>query len=54
MRKEENAESAASRGRAPGEFDGVVTFPSGEHDDLLDAAATGAAYLLNRHERHAW
>jgi hypothetical protein len=24
----------------------MTTFPVGEHDDLLDAAATGAAYLL--------
>ena len=28
----------------------VYIFPFGEHDDLLDAAATGTAYLLDRPE----
>jgi hypothetical protein len=25
----------------------MTTFPIGEHDDLLDAAATGTIYLLS-------
>ena len=29
-------------------FDELTTFPFGEHDDLLDAAATGTASLLDR------
>ncbi len=35
-------------------FDEAVTFPYGEHDDLLDAAATGTAYLLDRRDPRAW
>jgi predicted phage terminase large subunit-like protein len=35
-------------------FDEMTTFPFGEHDDLLDAAATGCAYLLNRREPRLW
>ena len=38
-----------SGGVDPGQqelFDEMTTFPVGEHDDLLDAAATGTAYLL--------
>lgn len=31
-------------------FDEMITFPQGEHDDLVDAAATGTAYLLDRPE----
>jgi phage terminase large subunit-like protein len=31
-------------------LDEMTTFPVGEHDDLLDAAATGTAYLLNAAE----
>jgi phage terminase large subunit-like protein len=31
-------------------MDEMTTFPVGEHDDLLDAAATGTAYLLNAAE----
>lgn len=31
-------------------FEEMTTFPVGEHDDLLDAAATGTAYLLNVRE----
>ena len=31
-------------------FDEMTTFPVGEHDDLLDAAATGTAFLLNAAE----
>jgi predicted phage terminase large subunit-like protein len=29
-------------------FDEMTTFPHGEHDDLLDAAAAGTAYLTDR------
>jgi phage terminase large subunit-like protein len=39
----------SSAGVDPGQqelFDEMTTFPVGEHDDLLDAAATGTAYLL--------
>ena len=35
-------------------FDEVTKFPFGEHDDLLDAAATGTAYLLDRPEPRVW
>ena len=35
-------------------FDELTTFPFGEHDDLLDAAATGTAYLLDRPEPRIW
>jgi phage terminase large subunit-like protein len=35
-------------------FKEMTTFPFGEHDDLLDAAATGCAYLLDRREPRAW
>ncbi len=35
-------------------YDEVVAFPFGEHDDLLDAAATGTAYLLDRPEPRVW
>lgn len=35
-------------------YDEMTTFPFGEHDDLLDAAATGAAYLLDRREPRVW
>ncbi|HEY1377642.1 MAG TPA: phage terminase large subunit [Gemmataceae bacterium] len=31
-------------------FDEMTTFPAGEHDDLVDAAAFGAEYLLNHPE----
>ena len=31
-------------------MDEMTTFPVGEHDDLLDAAATGTAYLLGVRE----
>jgi predicted phage terminase large subunit-like protein len=37
-----------------GLFDELTTFPFGEHDDLLDAAATGTAYLLDRPEPRVW
>jgi phage terminase large subunit-like protein len=35
-------------------FDEMTTFPFGEHDDLLDAAASGTAYLLERPEPRIW
>jgi predicted phage terminase large subunit-like protein len=35
-------------------FDEMTTFPVGEHDDLVDAAAFGAEYLLNRRDPRAW
>jgi phage terminase large subunit-like protein len=35
-------------------FDEMATFPFGEHDDLLDAAATGTAHLLDRPEPRVW
>jgi hypothetical protein len=28
----------------------MTTFPAGDHDDLVDAAAFGTEYLLNRPE----
>ncbi len=35
-------------------FDEMTTFPFGEHDDLLDAAAAGTAYLLEHREPRVW
>jgi hypothetical protein len=35
-------------------FEEMTTFPFGARDDLLDAAATGCAYLLDRREPRAW
>ena len=35
-------------------FDEMTTFPVGEHDDLVDAAAFGTAYLQNRGEPRVW
>ena len=32
----------------------MTTFPFAAHDDLLDAAATGTEYLLNRREPRIW
>jgi len=34
--------------------DEMMTFPAGEHDDLLDAAATGSAWLLDHREPRVW
>jgi predicted phage terminase large subunit-like protein len=44
-------------GVTPGQqelFDEMTTFPGGEHDDLLDAAAFGTEWLLNRPEPRVW
>ena len=35
-------------------FDAMTAFPFGEHDDLLDAAASGTAYLLEKPEPRVW
>jgi len=35
-------------------FDEMTTFPAGEHDDLLDAAAFGTEHLLNYAEPRVW
>jgi predicted phage terminase large subunit-like protein len=35
-------------------FDEMTTFPGHEHDDLLDAAAFGTEWLLNRPEPRVW
>jgi predicted phage terminase large subunit-like protein len=37
-----------------GLYDEMTTFPLGEHDDLVDAAAFGTAYLLDRPEPRVW
>jgi predicted phage terminase large subunit-like protein len=44
-------------GPVPGQrelHDEMTAFPFGEHDDLLDATATGCAFLLNRREPRVW
>lgn len=44
-------------GPVPGQrelYDELTAFPFGEHDDLLDATATGCAFLLDRREPRAW
>jgi hypothetical protein len=35
-------------------YEEMTSFPFGESDDLLDAAATGTAYLLDRREPRVW
>jgi len=35
-------------------WDEMTIFPAGEHDDLLDAAAMGTAWLLERREPRVW
>jgi len=35
-------------------LDEMTLFPFAEHDDLLDAAATGTAFLLDRPEPRVW
>jgi phage terminase large subunit-like protein len=35
-------------------YEEMINFPFGERDDLLDAAAMGTAYLLNRREPMVW
>jgi predicted phage terminase large subunit-like protein len=35
-------------------FDEMTSFPVAEHDDLLDAAMTGTAHLLDRPEPRVW
>jgi hypothetical protein len=35
-------------------YEEMVAFPFGDNDDLLDAAATGCAYLLDRREPRVW
>ena len=35
-------------------FEQMTTFPFGEHDDLLDAAAMGTAWLLDQREPRVW
>jgi predicted phage terminase large subunit-like protein len=35
-------------------MDEMIAFPFGEHDDLVDATATGAAHLLDRREPRVW
>ncbi len=42
---------------APGQqalYDEMTTFPVGEHDDLIDAAAMGVQFLMNRPSPRVW
>jgi predicted phage terminase large subunit-like protein len=48
---------AVTGGVAPGQqalFDEMTTFPGGEHDDLVDAAAFGAEWLLAHPQPRVW
>lgn len=48
---------SSSGGASPAQqslFDEMTSFPGGEHDDLLDAAAFGTEWLLNRPEPRVW
>jgi hypothetical protein len=46
------AEEAAASQRAL--YEEMTSFPFGDHDDLLDAAATGTAHLLTRPQPRIW
>ena len=35
-------------------FDEMTQFPGAEHDDLVDAAGTGSAYLSGQREVRVW